>query len=307
MEERAANTEVRSAVDVPTAMVAGAILVGFAALFLIGGALPWPLTVALGGVLGAWYGSLQHEVVHGQPTSSRRINHGLVWLPLSLTYPFQRYVATHVDHHMTDELTIPDIDPESNFVTVDQWNRMGSVRQRWLWVHRTLAGRLVLGPFRGTALLLWSESHLILRRQARVGRAWVHHLLGAVVVGWLVALSDVTWWEYALGPAYIGLSLTMLRSFAEHLDVAEGPRTAYVTAGRFFSLLFLNNNLHLAHHSRPGSPWHQLPAIGRELGCAEQSAIGAGLYRGYGELFWRFLIRPLHHPTNALTPAKLAR
>jgi fatty acid desaturase len=301
MEKRAIGGGARRWIDVPTAAVAAAIALGFAALLLVGGRLPWPLTVAIGGVLGGWYGSLQHEVVHGQPTASRRVNHGLVWLPLSLTYPFQRYVATHMDHHMTDELTIPGLDPESTFVSGETWATLGPIRRGWLWVHRTIAGRMLLGPLRSTALLLVAEARLISRREPGVARAWVHHIVGCLVVGGLVYVSDVTWWEYGLGAGYIGMSLTMLRSFAEHLDVAPGTRTAYVEAGWFFSLLFLNNNLHHAHHASPASAWHELPRVGRELGSAEISADGAGRYRGYSELFRRYFFSPLHHPVNALT------
>jgi fatty acid desaturase len=301
MEQRAIKDSGRRLIDAPTVAVAAAIALGFTALLLVGGRLPWPLTVAVGGVLGGWYGSLQHEVVHGQPTASRRFNHALVWLPLSLTYPFQRYVATHMDHHLTSDLTIPGEDPESNFVSAETWAGLGPVRRGWLWVHRTLGGRLVLGPLRGTATLLVSEAQLIARGEAGVARAWVNHIAGCGVVGALVYVSDVTWWEYVLGAGYVGLSLTMLRSFAEHLDVADGTRTAYVEAGWFFSLLFLNNNLHHAHHARPGSAWHELPKIGRELGSADISAAGAGRYRGYSELFRRYFFLPLHHPVNALT------
>jgi fatty acid desaturase len=115
-------------------------------------------------------------------------------------------------------------------------------------------------------------------------------------------VSPLIWWEYVLGVGYGGLSLTMLRSFAEHLDVTDGTRTAYVEAGRFFSLLYLNNNLHQAHHEQPDLPWHQLPAAGGASHAAERSALGAGHYAGgYGELFARYAFRPLHHPVNVLT------
>jgi fatty acid desaturase len=301
MEQRATAAVERPLVDTPTAFVALAIYVGFALLLAIGGALPWPLTVAVGGVLGGWYGSLQHEVVHGQPTPWRRVNHALVWLPLNLTYPFQRYVATHMDHHLTDALTIPGDDPESNFVTAEEWASYGQLRRRWLWIHRTLAGRLLFGPARSTVGFVRAEIGLLRRGEPGVRSAWGHHLAGLVVVAALINISDLRWWEFVAGAGYVGMSLTMLRSYAEHLDVAEGTRTAYVDAGWFFGLLFLNNNLHYSHHARPGAAWHTLPAVGVELGSAEISAAGAGYYRGYGELFRRFLFRPLHHPANALT------
>jgi fatty acid desaturase len=300
MEKRAIQTE-RFDVDLPTALVYVALISGFTAYLCFGSRMPWPVAIAVGAGLGGWYGSLQHEVVHGRPTSSARLNRGLVWLPLSLTYPFLRYVATHVEHHSIHQLTIPGVDPESNFVTPEQWARFGTMRRRWLWVHRTLAGRMILGPMRSTCQLIWSEARAIAQGDAAVLAAWAHHLAGCVVVGWLVRMSDLTWWEYTIGVGYGGLSLTMLRSFAEHLDVVEGTPTAYVESGPFFSLLFLNNNLHFAHHARPGLPWYRLPAAGREMRAAEASARGAGHYRGYRQLFARYLLRPLSHPVNALS------
>jgi fatty acid desaturase len=281
-----------------------ALACGFVALFTVGSALPWPVTIAVGAVLGAWHGSLQHEVIHGLPTSSRRLNHALVWLPLGLTYPFLRYDVTHVEHHMTGQLTVPGADPESTFVTAELWARIGPTRRAWLWVHRTIAGRMVLGPARTTVLMLAHELRLLGRREPGVAHAWMHHLVGVAVVGGLVYLSPLTWWEYVMGVGYGGLSLTMLRSFAEHLDVTDGTRTAYVEAGRFFSLLYLNNNLHQAHHEQPDLAWHQLPAAGRASAAAERSARGAGHYPGgYRELFTRYLFRPLHHPVNVFTAA----
>ena len=56
-----------------------------------------------------------------------------------------------------------------------------------------------------------------------------------------------------------------VRSFAEHRFVDGGTQSAVVRAGPVMSLLFLNNNLHLSHHARPGVPWYQLPALHERL------------------------------------------
>src|SRR6218665_675123 len=46
--------------------------------------LPLVAVIVIGGWLVAWQGSLQHEVIHGHPTRSRRINDAIGWPPLSL-------------------------------------------------------------------------------------------------------------------------------------------------------------------------------------------------------------------------------
>ena len=59
------------------------------------------------------------------------------------------------------------------------------------------------------------------------------------------------------------------------------------------SLLFLNNNLHLTHHERPGVPWYRLPGGTAALDGDAQAAAGAGLYAGYVDVARRYLFRPL--------------
>ena len=45
-------------------------------------------------------------------------------------------------------------------------------------------------------------------------------------------------------------SLTQLRSFVEHrAHTVPGLRTVVVETNLFWALLFLNNNLHIAHHA----------------------------------------------------------
>jgi fatty acid desaturase len=63
--------------------------------------------------------------------------------------------------------------------------------------------------------------------------------------------------------------------------------------------LFLDNNLHVAHHRQPTLPWHQIPAVWRTF--RRQIDPGSGmLFRGgYAEIFARYLRRsagPVEHP-----------
>ena len=111
-------------------------------------------------------------------------------------------------------------------------------------------------------------------------------------------------WLYLACFAYPGLSLTLMRSFAEHRaprDADQGA-SAVVTAGPVMSLLYLNNNLHVAHHARPAVPWYHLPAVNREIGGAGTAASGAGLFRSYGEILARYLLRRVDDPVHPGRP-----
>jgi fatty acid desaturase len=95
------------------------------------------------------------------------------------------------------------------------------------------------------------------------------------------------------------VSLTLVRSFAEH-KAANTPleRTAIVEAGAPLALLFLNNNLHYAHHKRPDLPWHALPAYYRAHRGQLLEENGGLLYRGYREILRLFLLRPVDTPAH---------
>ena len=80
--------------------------------------------------------SLQHELIHGHPTRSRRINTALGFPPLSLWLPFACYRTSHLAHHAGDGLTDPRRDPESFYVTGEEWSRMGPVRR--MLIHETM-------------------------------------------------------------------------------------------------------------------------------------------------------------------------
>jgi fatty acid desaturase len=262
--------------------VAVAIAGGFAAVLAAYESLPTVVVVALLAILGAWYNSLQHEVIHGHPTPWRSVNTAMATVPLGLVVPFAVYRDSHLTHHRADPLTSPDTDPESFYVSVETWRRCGPVRRATLLAMRTLAGRLVLGPL--VAATRWWRSMSVTRAAA--------HLAGVAVVLAVVAASGLPLWIYVVGVAWCGGALSLLRSFVEHRLPEAGTRSAIVHAGWFFSLLFLNNNLHHTHHARPGVPWFELPGLNTRLDADRLAAAGAGLYTGYGEIARRYLFRP---------------
>jgi fatty acid desaturase len=154
---------------------------------------------------------------------------------------------------------------------------------------RTLAGRLTLGPL--VVTMRWWRS-MAVTRPRRVVHCAVTHVAGVALVLVVVAASGLPLWIYVVGVAWCGGALSLLRSFVEHRLSDQGTRSAVVHAGWFFSLLFLNNNLHHTHHARPGVPWFELPGLHARLDADRIAAVGAGLYTGYAEIARRYLVRP---------------
>ena len=264
--------------------------------------LPWFASVCALALLGGFYMSLQHEALHGHPTSSRRVNTALAVAPLSFWLPYLAYRSSHMVHHHTD-LTDPEIDPESFYLRPVDWASAGTIRRTYILVSRTMIGRLTIGSVHSIIRYLAHEARA-LRTDRHVARRWVAHLIAAAALGWLLfGVVGVPVWEYALGFVVMGQSLTLLRSFVEHCAVPEGTRSAVVKAGPLMSLLYLNNNLHHTHHAEPSMPWYALPALHRQLGGDDVAAQGAGLYRcGYLEVARRNFLRPFCQPDHPLSP-----
>lgn len=272
----------------PTLAVAAAIYLAFGVLTLNHEGLPWWALMLAGGYVAAWHGSLQHEVVHGHPTPWPALNELLVFPSLWLWLPFRLYRETHLKHHQTEVITDPLDDPESYYVTPAEWAASGKLRRLLLMINNTLAGRLVFGPVLCVKGLIVEEARRVTRREYSHARAWTMHACScALVIGWTYGVCGMSPLEYVAFFAYPGLSLTLLRSFAEHqASFDHDDRTVIVKTGPLMSLLYLNNNLHSLHHAEPGVAWYRLPARARE--CPRERYV----FRGYGEIAARYLLRP---------------
>lgn len=285
--------------ELPTWLVVVAVYAAWGALMFSGVGLPWWIFCPVGAVIIAWHGNLQHELLHGHPTRSALFNSVLGWAPLGLWMPYHIYRESHLRHHRVETLTSPDEDPESYyFLEQDWWENLCPVRRWFLRINNTLLGRMTIGPMIILIRFALSEFRLIARGNVSHVPGWVLHII--VAVGMLYALNSylgIPAWYYVVGVAYPGISLLLVRSFNEHRP-SEIPahRTAIVESGPFWSLLFLNNNLHVCHHDCPGAPWYRLPAIYR----ADRNRIlernGGFFFRSYGELAWRYLLTPKDAP-----------
>jgi fatty acid desaturase len=286
----------------PTWIVAAVIYLGWGLTTWCYAALPWWLILPLGAFLIAWHGSLQHEAVHGQLAPQRWLNDPVALPPLSLWLPFPLYRSAHRAHHDFEILTEPWRDPESFYVDRATWGRLPAPVRAVLHVHNTLLGRLLLGPFLVVGQFYWAEVAALRRGDRRHLATWLWHgPLVALVLVWVIGVCGIPLAAYLALFVLPGISLTLVRSFAEH-KAAYTPleRTAIVEAEPALGLLFLNNNLHYAHHKRPDLPWHALPAYYRAERRDLLAENGGLRYRGYAEILRRFLLRPVDKPVHPI-------
>jgi len=61
-----------------------------------------------------------------------------------------------------------------------------------------------------------------------------------------------------------------------------------VESNAVFGLLYLHNNLHVAHHLKPAMPWYDIPRFYRENRSALLESNGNFVYKGYGVLAKRY-------------------
>jgi fatty acid desaturase len=293
--------------EMPTIGIALAIYAGFFTLTWFFDRLPLVLAAPLGALVLAWYGSLQHETIHGHPTSSRRINSVLASPPLALWLPYPVYREIHLLHHRHRGryLTVPIMDTESYYRQPGTLSRVGRFRRALYRANCTLLGRLLLGPALAIHGVWAAQLSKLKSAPRRTMQVLLGHLLGvSVVLAWIVGVCRVPLIVYVSLVVYPAISLVKLRSFIEH-RAADDPdcRTVVVEAAPFWGLLFLNNNLHIAHHARPTLPWYRLPRAWREMRASVIESCGSEAklvwQGGYLELFRTYLLRPalsVEHP-----------
>lgn len=292
----------------PTLGLAVAIYGGFGLATWFHESLPWWLLLSLGGFLVAWHGSLQHEVVHGHPTSSDAVNELLVFPSLWLWLPFRLYRVSHLTHHRDENLTDPATDPESNYVSAETWAGLAPAPRAFYWILNTLAGRLLFGP----AVCAWRVWSAEITRLARGDVShlfpWTLHIAGsALVLVWVLWVCGMPLADYLLFFAYPGVSLTLMRSFLEHQAREKvGERSVIIEAEWPMALLYLNNNLHALHHAEPGTAWYRLPARFRQRRDELLALNGGYRYSGYAEVVARHLLWAKEPPVHGLTPQPIS-
>ena len=257
------------------------------------------LAVPLLAVLGAWHLSMQHELLHGHPFKNQFINDAIGGIPVTLWIPYLAFKKDHHEHHASD-LTNPELDNESYYVSQEQWDKAGPIRRAAWTANRTILFRM----FVWTIVSTISYVTLVLKRAARGEKgdrmAVTLHVVGVVAVVYLVSLSSMPVWVFALGTLYGGRILNAIRPFPEHkYQSGVETRTAMIMAGPFMSLLMLNNNLHIAHHEDPKVAWYRVGALARRVNAVERAREAGVLYEGgYAEVFRKFSFKPMGAPVR---------
>jgi fatty acid desaturase len=287
-------------VDWRTLTLAATIFAAWVGALLSFGAIPLPVAVVLLGVATAWHSSLQHELIHGHPFRNPRWNAALGWLPLGLWLPYGAYLDSHIRHHRNEILTDPLNDPETWYRSHASWLNESTPMRAVLWINRTLAGRIVVGPWLSILGFVRSEFRHILKGDVHRFRQWSAHVpLAAGVIAFAVGVCGIPLWAFLLGDVYVGTALILIRSFAEHRWVpGTATKSAVVRAGFGWRMLYLNNNLHHAHHEQPALAWYLLPEAADAMNAGETAEAGAGFYDGYREVFRKFTFRPFDQPLH---------
>lgn len=259
-----------------------------------------PLAVLLTTLSITLHSSLQHEVLHGHPFQNRRLNEALVWPPIGLAIPFERFRDLHLMHHKDANLTDPYDDPETGYLDPTVWETLPAWLRALLTFNNALLGRLLIGPLIGQVAFLISELRLIRAGSFSVLKIWLAHLLGAgVIVTGLWFYSTMPLWAYFLS-AYLGLSILKIRTFLEHrAHDHTAARTVIIEDRGLLAFLFLNNNLHLVHHANPSVPWYELPQTYAQKAEHYQARNQGYCYRSYGAVFREFFLKtkePVPHP-----------
>lgn len=263
-------------------------------------ALPWWVILPVGAYAACLHSSLQHEVLHGHPTRNRTVNELLVFVTPHLWLPYGRYRDLHLKHHNDANLTCPMLDPESYYLLPEDWDSMAGPKRALYNFNNTLAGRMLIGPAVGIIRFWSDEIEQMIKGRRDIVKCWGGFVVSACLVIAFVNWAGMPLWQYILLVAYPGISLALVRSFCEHQAAeAIGERTIIVEASIFWSLLYLNNNLHIAHHEKPRIAWYNLPSFYAQEREKFLAMNNYYLMRGYRQIFYQYFFKTkqsVQHP-----------
>lgn len=214
--------------------------------------------------LVTFHSSLQHECMHGHPFRRQRLNDMIMWPPIGLFVPYARFRATHLRHHINENIADPFDDPESWYLDRPDWERRSGLVKQIFLANNTLAGRVLLGPAIGTAGFAAAEFRSVRAGERSIAIVWAVHIAGAALLLALVAAHGSIGVAPYLLAAYAGMGVLMVRTFLEHqAHERAGARSVIIEDRGPFALLFLNNNFHAVHHAYPALAWYRLPGFFR--------------------------------------------
>jgi fatty acid desaturase len=303
IEAAAARGRPAVAVEVPTLLLIAATYAGWIALTSAYARWPLIIVATCTAALVTLHSSVQHEIVHGHPTRWLALNRLLGMVPLSLWLPFERYRTLHRLHHNDARLTDPIDDPESFYWTAADFARVSPYMRVVLRAQQTLAGRLLIGSWRGIGIFWAGEWRALRANVPGVRRVWIEHLLWCIpVILWITVVCRIPLWVYFGAVVLPANGLMLVRSFAEHRARPDVPtRIAIVEDSWILGPLFLFNNLHALHHEAPSVPWYSYPARYRRIRARLIKENGGLVYTSYFDVARRYLFLAhdqLQHPTD---------
>lgn len=245
------------------------------------------------------HSSLSHEVLHGHPFASKKLNEACVMVQPGLFIPYLRFRDTHLAHHRDARLTDPYDDPESNYLDPVVWSQLSKGAQVALRFNNTLLGRILIGPLVSQWAFMRGDLKAILQVDRPVLAAWIWHVPGVVLVMGVVLTSQMPLWIYILG-AYCALSVLKIRTFLEHqAHLRASGRSVIIEDKGILAFLFLNNNLHAVHHMHPSVPWYHLRGLYWGNKSRYVTCNGGYVYGSYMQVFRRYFWTrkdPVAHP-----------
>jgi len=287
-------------IDGPTWVVAAVLYSAWVLLVWYHALLPWYVLIPVGAYLVAWHFSLQHEAIHSFRGAPKWLRFAVVFPPLGLWFPFPLYRKSHRVHHRDEELATPGVDTESYYVCREDWQRMGWIQHGLLLFNQTLLGRLTVGPLLRLRILVVREVQRVRRGDRSHLPHWAVHVVAVGLLFWFISgVCGMPWWQYVLLVAYPGMSLGLLRAFYEHRAAPDcAQRTASIESNFVFGLLFLYNNLHVAHHRNPAMPWYDIPRYYRQNRDELLQSNGQFVFRGYSVWVRKYLFWPVFNPVH---------
>lgn len=290
-----------TAVEWPTWVLIVAIYGSWLTLTFFGMDLPWWLLLPAGAFVTCWQGHLQHELIHGHPTRNQPLNDTLAFPPLSLWIPYPIYKEQHLAHHRSQTLADPLDDPESYYLSAEKWAGLSRVSKAVLTANNTLLGRWMLGPVLVPLGFLKAEARLLFQGRRDRTVIWLSHVAAvSVILVWLTTVCGMPLWVYLACFVLPGTSLLLTRSFLEHRPgTTQKERTAVVEGCWLTRLLFLNNNLHVVHHTQPKLAWYKIPGAYERNKTIIAKRNGGYVFTGYLEVARRYLLTPKDLPVYA--------
>lgn len=203
-------------------------------------------------------------------------------------------------HHRDEDLTVPGRDPESRYLSAEQWQRRSPFEQGLLWLNKTVLGRFVLGAPLALLALAREELQRLKTGERQTWLMWLTHgALTLLMLTFIARYSVLPVWHYLLLISVPAVSIAMIRSYYEHRPhVQPEHRTVINEAAWPWRWLFLNLNLHLVHHDLPGLPWYDLPRAYRTRREQWQARSGGFLVQGYVQLIRQHGIKAIDSPRH---------